>query len=134
MQHFIFSLKEKEKSDLKKQTNPLLDKLNNTNYIELNMPRNLFITDPIYTMDATKNPVILQLRNQNYEIINTIKISDHPHLFNKNKHSSASHENNKIIYSNEPLLNNIIRSTMKLQPMSPTDYEKDLLELVILFK
>ena len=85
-------------------------------------------------MDATKNPVIFQFRNQKNEIIRTMKMSDAFHLITNNKHSSASHENNQILYSNDPILNNMIRGTMKLQPISPTDYEKDILELIILFK
>ena len=63
------------------------------------------IGDRIYTMDATKNPVIFQRRNQNNEVIRTSKIS---YVFpsNKNfKQLSAPPKNSKIIYSDEPVIN-----------------------------
>ena len=85
-------------------------------------------------MDATKYPVIFQRRNQNNEVIRTSKISD---VFTSNKNFkqlSAPSKNSKIIYSNEPVINKIIRRTMKLQPMSQTDYENDLRELETTFK
>ena len=119
---------------MNQQTTPLLDQLNNKKITDLSSNRNLVIGYPIHTMDATKNPVIFQLRNQNNEVIRTSKISDVFHSNKNFKPLSAPPKSNKIIYSNEPLLNNIVRSTMNLQPISPTDYENDLQELVILFK
>ena len=50
------------------------------------------------------------------------------------KQLSAPPKISKIIYSNEPVINNVIRSTMKLQPMSQTDYEANLRELELVFK
>ena len=127
---FLSSQNDKVKDDAKKQTTPLL---NVKTLTDRNSKRK--IGDRIYTMDATKNPVIFQLRNQNNEVIITTKMSDVFKSKNNDfKQLSAPPKISKIIYSNEPVINNIIRSTMKLQPISPTDYEKDLLELIILFK
>lgn len=135
MKHFVFSLTLiEEKPDVKKPTTLLLDESDKKKFTDMNSKRIMVIGDPVYTTDATQNPEIFQLHNQNSEVIEISKISDVFYSKYSFRQVSTSHGNHKIIYSNVPELNNIIRSTMKLQPMSRKDYVDDLQKFLILYK